>query len=137
MKRFIPLLALFAAGAAASFALASPPGKGGPTTGSTTSHGNSGNHSQNKCHPVNLKGTVTGGTISLAVTKAAGKNAQQFAGKTVSLTINGNVSAQAWSCAAASSSGSAPTTQTLFLKQLHVGGSPQNLGSTTTTTSGP
>jgi hypothetical protein len=136
MKRFIPLLALFAAGAAASFALASPPGKGGPTTGSATTHGNSGNHSQSKCHPVNLKGTVTGGTISLAVTKAAGKNAQQLVGTTASLKVDGKVSVQAWSCAA-SSTGSAPTTQTLFLKQLHVGGSPQNLGSTTTTTSSP
>jgi hypothetical protein len=135
MKRFIPLLALFAAGAAASFALASPPpGKGKPTSSTATSeHGNSGA----KCHPVNLKGNVTGGTISLAVTKAAGTNAQQYAGKTVSLTINGHVSVQAWSCAAASSSGSAPTTQTLFLKQLHVGGSPQNPGSTITTASGP
>jgi hypothetical protein len=136
MKRFIPLLALFAAGAAASFALASPPSKGGPPTGSTT-HGNSGALSQNKCHPVNLKGRVTGGTISLAVTKASGKSAKQLVGTTASLTVSGNVSVQAWACAPASSTGSAPATPTLFLKQLHVGGSPQQLGSTTTTTSSP
>jgi hypothetical protein len=137
MKRFIPLLALFAAGVAASFALASPPSKGGPPAGSTATHGNSGNHSQNKCHPVNLKGTVSGGTISVTVTKAAGKNAQQLVGTTAGLKVDGKVSVQAWSCAPASSAGSAPTTQTLFLKQLHVGGSPQNLGQTTTTTSSP
>ncbi len=132
MKRFIPLLVLFAAGVAASFALASPPGNGS----GTTTHGNSGSHSQAKCHPVNLKGTVTGGTISVTVTKASGKNAQQLVGTTASLKVAGNVSVQAWSCAAASSSsGSAPATQTLFLKQLHVAGSPQNLGSTTTTSS--
>jgi hypothetical protein len=133
MKRFIPLLALFAAGIAASFALASPPpGKGKPTSStSTAEHGKSGA----KCHPVNLKGTVTGGTISLAVTKAAGKDSQSLVGTTAGLKVDGKVSVQAWACSTAGASSSA--TPALFLKQLHVGGSPQNPGATTTTTSSP
>ncbi len=122
MKRFIPLLAVFAAGIAASIALAStPPGHGKPTSSSSTSTtpGRSGDHA-NKCHPVNLKGTIANGTISLQVTKASGKNSR-LAGTTQNLTINGNVSVQAWSCGATTGSTS---TQTLSLRQLHVGGKP-------------
>ena len=140
MKRFIPLLTLFAAGIAASFALASPPPGHGPQTGSSstsTGPGQSGNHGPKaKCRPVNLKGTVAGGTIALNVTKAAGPHAQQFLNTTANLTVNGKVSVQAWSCGAAGSSGSS-TSQMLFLRQLHAGGSPQQLGSTTTTTPSP
>jgi hypothetical protein len=132
MKRFIPLLALFAAGVAASFALASPPGKGGPTAVGTTTHGNSGSHSQAKCHPVNLKGTVAG-TVTLSnITHASGPRAQQITGAT--FTLNNKASVQAWLCTAAGAT-SAPATPTLFLRQLRIGGSPQAQGTTTTTSS--
>ncbi len=137
MRRFFPLLALFAAGVAASIALAAPPpGHGPPTSSSSTSTGpgNSGAHGPKaKCHPVNLKGTVTGGTISLQVTKAD-PHSQQLLNGTATLKVDGKVSVQAWSCTDAGSTGSSA----LFLRQLHVGGKPQT-GSTTatTTTSSP
>jgi hypothetical protein len=140
MKRFIPLLALFAAGVVASFAVASPPPGHGHqnTSASSTStgeeHGKSGEHGSAKCHPVNLKGTVANGTIALNVTKASGGKNQQLSGTTANLTVSGDVSVQAWSCGAASSTGGSAAPQTLYLKQLHVGGSPHNFGSTTTTT---
>jgi hypothetical protein len=71
MKRIVPLLAVFAAGLAASFALASPPPGHGPGTSTSTSPGKSGEHGDKaKCRPLNLKGTVTGGSIALNVTKA-------------------------------------------------------------------
>ena len=74
MKYFIPLAALFAAGVVASFALASPPSGKGPqtSTSTSTSPGKSGDHGKAKCRPINLKGTVAGGTIALNVTKASG-----------------------------------------------------------------
>jgi hypothetical protein len=140
MKRSIPLLALFAAGVVASFAVASPPpGHGKPTSSSSTSTspGHSGDHANAKCHPINLKGTVAGGTIAVNVTKAAGAHNQQLSGTTANLMVGGKVSVQAWSCSAAGSSGGSSAPQTLYLKQLHVGGSPHNFGSTTTTTTGP
>jgi hypothetical protein len=134
MKRFIPLLALFAAGIMVSFALASPPPGHGPKTGSSQTStsvgpGKSGQHGNAKCHPMNLKGTVAGGTIALNVTQAAGPRAKQL-GNTAALQVSGKVSVQAWAC----STSGANTAPTLFLKQLHVGGSPHNLGTTTTTT---
>ena len=127
MKRIIPLLALFAAGVVASIALASPPpGHGKPTSSSSTSTspGRSGDHA-NKCRPVNLKGNVSGGTIALKVTKPNGKNSQ-LSGTTQTLTVDGQVSVQAWTC---KTSGSSPT-QTTFLRKLRVGGKPG--GQTTT-----
>jgi hypothetical protein len=136
MKRFIPLLALFAAGMVVSFAIAAPPpGKGKPTSSSSTSttHGKSGEHgkSQAKCRPMNLKGTVADGMVALNVTKAD-PHSSQLLNTTANLTVKGNVSVQAWSCGAAS--GASSTAPALFLRQLHVGGSPQQLGSTTGTT---
>jgi hypothetical protein len=132
MKYFIPLAALFAAGIVASFALASPPPGKGPntSTGTSTSSGpgKSGDHAKAKCRPVNLKGTVAGGTIALVVTKAAGPKAKDLVGTTANLTVKGKVSVQAWSCATPGST-AAPQ---LVLRQLHVGGSPQ--APTTTTT---
>jgi hypothetical protein len=129
MKRIIPLLAVFAAGLAASFALASPPPGHGPGTSTSTSPGKSGEHgSKAKCRPLNLKGTVTGGSIALDVTKASGPRAKDLLNTTASLTVSGKVSVQAWSCAAAGATGP----QTLVLRQLHAGGSPQ--ATTTTTT---
>jgi hypothetical protein len=76
---------------------------------------------------MNLKGTVAGGTLTLNVTQAAGPHAKQL-GNSATLQVNGKVSVQAWACGAATGN-AAPT---LFLKQLHVGGSPHNLGTTTT-----
>jgi hypothetical protein len=136
MKRFIPLLALFAAGMVVSFAIAAPPpGKGKPTSSSSTSttHGKSGEHgkSQAKCRPMNLKGTVADGMVALNVTKAD-PHSSQLLNTTANLTVKSNVSVQAWSCGAAS--GASSTAPALFLRQLHVGGSPQQLGSTTGTT---
>jgi hypothetical protein len=139
MKRFIPLLALFAAGVAASFALASPPPGHGPgssssnSTSTSSGPGKSGQHgSKAKCRPINLKGTVDGGTIALNVTKASGPHGKQLLNTTANLTASGKVSVQAWDCSAPGSS-AAPQ---LKLRQLHVGGSPQAT-TTTTTTAGP
>jgi hypothetical protein len=139
MKRFIPLLALFAAGVAASFALASPPPGHDPgssssnSTSTSSGPGKSGQHgSKAKCRPINLKGTVDGGTIALNVTKASGPHGKQLLNTTANLTASGKVSVQAWDCSAPGSS-AAPQ---LKLRQLHVGGSPQAT-TTTTTTAGP
>jgi hypothetical protein len=131
MKYFIPLVALFAAGIVASFALAAPPPGRGPHTSSSTSTssgpGKSGDHAKSRCRPLNLKGTVTGGTIALKVTKASGPKGKDLVGTTANLTVGGNVSVQAWSCATPGST-AAPQ---LKLRQLHAGGSPQ--APTTTT----
>jgi hypothetical protein len=132
MKQVIALVAVLAMGVVASFALAAPPpGKGHNTTStsSSTSPGKSGEHGNKsaKCRPINLKGTVTGGTIALSVTKASGPKGKNLVGSTANLTVSGNVSVQAWDCSAAGST-AAPQ---LKLRQLHVGGSPQ--APTTTT----
>jgi hypothetical protein len=127
MKQLIALVAVLAAGVVASFALAAPPpGKGHNTTSSSTSTspGKSGDHangSKAKCRPINLKGTVEGGTISLKVTKASGPNGKDLVGTSADLTVKGNVSVQAWSCSTAGATASPQLT----LRQLHVGGSPQ------------
>jgi hypothetical protein len=133
MKRLIPLAVLFAAGVVASFALAAPsPGHGPPSSSSSTSTssgpGKSGSHAA-KCRPLNLKGTVSGGTIALNVTKAAGPQGKSLVGTVANLKVDGKVSVQAWAC---SSAGSTAAPQ-LTLRQLHVGGSPQAPATTTTT----
>jgi hypothetical protein len=126
MKRFIPLLALFAAGVVASYALASPPpGHHDSTASSSTStseHGKSGEHGT-RCHPLNMKGTVANGTIQLLVKKVSG-HSSQLQGTTATLMVNGPVSVQAWACRTAGST--ANTAPTLFLRQLHSGGKPQS-----------
>src|SRR5215471_3610702 len=124
MKKLIAVAAVLAAGVVASFALAAPPPGKGPNTTSTatsTSPGKSGDHGKAKCRPINLKGTVAGGTIALDVKKASGPNGKQLLNTTANLTVKGNVSVQAWDC---STAGSAAAPQ-LTLRQLHVGGSPQ------------
>ena len=130
MKQVIALVAVLAMGVVASFALAAPPPGKGPNTSSTsTSPGKSGDHANKaKCRPVNLKGTVSGGTIALMVKKASGPHGKQLLNTTANLTVSGNVSVQAWDCSAAGST-AAPQ---LKLRQLHVGGSPH--APTTTTT---
>ncbi len=121
-KQVIALAAVLAAGVVASFALAAPPPGKGPrtSTSSETSTSSHGDH-KNTCRPVNLKGTVTGGTIALNVTKASGPKGKSLVGTAANLTVSGKVSVQAWDCSAAGST-SAPQ---LRLRQLHVGGSPQ------------
>ena len=125
MKQVIALVAVLAMGVVASFALAAPPTGKGPkrstSTSTSPSPGNSGDHGKAKCRPVNLKGTVEGGTIALEVKKASGQNGKDLVGTTANLSVKGNVSIQAWACAAAGST--APPQ--LTLRQLHVGGSPQ------------
>jgi hypothetical protein len=134
MKHLVPLAVLFAAGVVASFALAAPPPGHGPPTSSSSSTstssgpGKSGGHAA-RCHPLNLKGTVSGGTLALNVTKAAGPQGKQLVGTVANLKVDGKVSAQVWAC---TGTGSSPTTQ-LTLRQLHVGGSPHAPTTTTTT----
>ncbi len=125
-KHFIALVALFAAGIVASFALAAPPPGKGPKTSTSTSTSAS---SKAKCKPINLKGTVAGGTIALVVTKASGPKGKDLVGTTANLMVSGKVSVQAWAC---STPGSTAAPQ-LKLRQLHVGGSPQAPSTTTTT----
>jgi hypothetical protein len=129
MKQVIALVAVLAMGVVASFALAAPPpGKGPNTSTSTsTSHGKSGDHGTTKCRPINLKGTVDGGTIALHVTKAAGPQGKSLVGTDANLSVKGSVSVQAWACSAAGST-AAPQ---LTLRQLHVGGSPHPPTTTT------
>jgi hypothetical protein len=128
MKQVIALVAVLAMGVVASFALAAPPpGKGNPHTSTSTSTSQHGNKA--KCRPINLKGTVAGGTIALVVTKASGPNGKSLVGTTANLAVSGKVSVQAWDCSAAGST-AAPQ---LKLRQLHVGGSPQAPTTTTTT----
>jgi hypothetical protein len=129
MKHGIALIALLAAGIATSFAIAAPPPGKGPnkSTSTSTSPGKSGDHKNAaKCRPLNLKGTVDGGTISLKVTKAAGPKGKDLIGTTAQLSLKGNVSVQAWSC---STEGSA--TSQLMLRQLHTAGKPQPAATTT------
>jgi hypothetical protein len=127
MKHVIALVALLAMGVVASFALAAPPpGKGHKTTSSSSTSTSPGKSGKAKCRPINLKGTVSGGTIALSVAKASGPKGKNLVGTTASLTVSGKVSVQAWDCSAAGST-AAPQ---LKLRQLHVGGSPQ---ATTTT----
>jgi hypothetical protein len=127
MKHVFALVALLAMGVVASFALAAPPpGKGHKTTSSSSTSTSPGKSGKAKCRPINLKGTVSGGTIALSVVKASGPKGKNLVGTTASLTVSGKVSVQAWDCSAAGST-AAPQ---LKLRQLHVGGSPQ---ATTTT----
>ena len=130
MKQGIALLALLAAGVATSFAIAAPPPGKGPdkSTSTSTSPGKSGDKKKAKCRPINLKGTVAGGTIALQVTKASGPHGKQLLNTSANLMVSGKVSVQAWDCSAAGST-AAPQ---LRLRQLHVGGSPQAPATTTT-----
>jgi hypothetical protein len=134
MKRIAFLLSVFAAGLlASSFAFADNSRKGpGPqtSTGTSTSSGpgKSGDHAKSKCRPINLKGTVDGGSITLHVTSAAGPQGKQLLNTDANLTVKGKVGVQAWAC---STPGSTAAPQ-LTLRQLHAGGSPQ--APTTTTT---
>jgi hypothetical protein len=128
MKQVIALVAILAAGVAASFALAAPPPGKGHNTSTSTSPDKSGDHAKAKCRPINLKGTIAGGTIALSVKKASGPHGKQLLNSTANLTVSGNVSVQAWDCSTAGST-AAPQ---LKLRQLHVGGSPHAPSTATT-----
>jgi hypothetical protein len=128
-KQVIALVVVLAAGIAASFAFAAPPpGKGPKTSTSSSTSTSPGKSGKAKCRPLNLKGTVTGGTIALNVTKASGPKGKSLVGTTANLTVSGKVTVQAWDCSTAGST-AAPQ---LKLRQLHAGGSPQ-----AQTTTGP
>jgi hypothetical protein len=129
MKQIIALVAVLAMGVVASFALAAPPPGKGPKTSSSSTSTSPGQSGRAKCKPINLKGTVSGGTIALLVKKASGPAGKQLLNTTANLTVSGNVSVQAWACSAAGST-AAPQ---LKLRQLHVGGSPHAPTTTTTT----
>jgi hypothetical protein len=142
MKIKILLVALFAGGLLASMAIAkpSPPGhdRDGrsattatttttttttttPTT--TTRHDEHGEHKQPPCRNVELKGTVSGGSLSFVV---AGKHAK-LAGQTLTLTVAGNVSVEARACGSTGS-------PTYTVRELHADGRPAPATTTTTTT---
>ena len=88
--------------------------------------GSGGNRTVTITPATGLTGTST---ITLNVTQAAGPRAKQL-GNSAALQVSGKVRVQAWACGA-STGNAAPT---LYLRQLHVSGSPHNFGSTTTTT---
>ena len=145
MKIKILLVALFAGGLLASMAIAkpSPPGHGRDgrsnvttattgttvttttgttTTTTTTKHGEHGEHHESSCRNVELKGTIAGGSLSLAV---AGKHAK-LAGQTVTLAVAGNVSIEARACGSGGS-------LTYTVRELHADGRPAPPTTTTTT----
>jgi hypothetical protein len=137
MKQAIALAVVLAAGVAASFALASPPpgkGPGKSTSTSTSTSTSPGKSGKAKCRPINLKGTVAGGTIAVTVTKASGPHGKQLLNTTANLAVSGKVSVQAWDCSAPGSAAAQ-----LKLRQLRVGGSPHPAATTTssTTTTAP
>ena len=99
MKQVIALVAVLAMGIVASFALAAPPPGKGPnrstSTSTSTSPGKSGEHGNKaKCRPINLKGTVSGGSIALMVEKASGPQGKALQNTTANLTVSGKVSVQ-------------------------------------------
>jgi hypothetical protein len=103
MKLKALLIALFVAGLAASFALASP---GSPTNSATTTT------KKPKCDQVELKGTATAGSVTLTVAKA-NKRGRGLVNTSVTLVITANAKVKAKAC---SVGGVAPFT----LRELHV-----------------
>jgi hypothetical protein len=153
MKRFTPLLAVFAAGlAAASFATAGPPpGKGNPhnSTGTSTSP-------STQCHPMVsliLKGTFTSGagtSFSMNVTQANKHGRALLGAQTIlvddktkfrrrghatlaDFLPNDRLNVQVRACKSALS-GAAPTAAAPTLLAKRVVGHPAKAGTTTTTT---
>lgn len=117
MKLKALLVVLFAAGVAASLALAKPPKPPGPvastsilssaTTATTTTK-----PPKPKCNQVELKGSATGGTVSFMVTKANPRG-RSLVGTQVTLTIPAGAKVKAKACTTAGSSA-------LTLRDLHV-----------------
>ena len=109
--KVLVLTALFVAGLTASLALAAPSMKGveaQTTTTSTTSEPKK--PKKPKCEQAELKGTATGSTFGLMVTKA-NKRGQDFVGTSVNLVIPAGASVKAKVCT---------TGGGLTLRDLHV-----------------
>jgi hypothetical protein len=138
--KIILTIACFAAGLAASIAFAAPQRAAeGTTTAATTStgehhkggddgdhHGDAGKSTD--CKGVELKGTVTGGTLSVAVT-GANHGSSALVGTTATLAVSGPVSVHARLC------GTTLTLQNLEVR--HAKPSAPPTGTTTTTSATP
>lgn len=129
MKLKILFLALFVAGVAASIALAAPRDTGSGSTTGTTATGTTattttrqkgeGKGKRNGCRQIELKGTVAGSTLTLAVTKANG--AGRGLGSSVTLTVPaGTVKVHGRLCTTASGT-TTPASSSLQLTELKVG----------------
>jgi hypothetical protein len=105
MKIKALVVALFAAGLAASLALASS-GPGTTTTTTTTTG------KKAKCAQVELKGTANAGSLGFVVKKAS-KRGRALVGTTVTLAVPAGAKVKAKACTTAGSS-------TLTLRELHV-----------------
>jgi hypothetical protein len=139
--KLVLLTACLAAGVAASIALAAPQRRGESTTTGTTAatttgrdHHGDGDHKAPKpgdaakCSGVELKGTVSGGSLTVAVTRADHRN-NALVGSTATVAVSGPVSIHARMCGT-----------TLTLQNLEVGHPkppPPPPGTTTTTSTAP
>jgi hypothetical protein len=124
MKRIAFIVVVFAAGIVASIALAKPPsGAGGASsTTPTTTTGEHGHGPKSKCHPVNLRGTVSGGSFSVAVTRAD-PHSQNLNGTSVTFHLDGRVSIKAVACTPTGAQ-----SPTLTLRQLKSDAKPPQSG---------
>ena len=116
MKLKAILLAVFAAGLAASLAFAAAPnsgkpGKPGSTTGSTTTT----TSKKPKCRQVELKGNGATGSVSFTVSKA-NKRGRSLVGTSVTLNIAAGAKVKAKACSGEGGS--------LTLRDLHVSPKP-------------
>jgi len=106
------LAAVFVAGLVASFALASPTKHSkGDTSAQTTTTTEPKKPKKPKCEQAELKGTATGASFSLAVTKA-NKRGKSLVGTTVHLVIPSGAEVKAKVCTIAGGG--------LTLRDLHV-----------------
>ena len=141
--KIILTIACFAAGLAASIAFAAPQraAEGTTTVATTTTgdhhgdkgKGDDGDHHGDKgkakaCTGVELKGTVTGGSLSVAVT-GANHGSSALVGSTATLAVSGPVSVHARLC------GTTLTLQNLEVR--HAKPSAPPTGTTTTTSTTP
>jgi len=137
--KLILTIACFAAGLAASIAFAAPQraAEGTTTVATTTTgdrhKGDDGDHQGDKakskdCRGVELKGTVTGGSLSVAVT-GANHGSSTLVGSTATLAVSGPVSVHARLC------GTTLTLQNLEVR--HAKPSAPPTGTTTTTSTTP
>ena len=129
--KIILTIACFAAGLAASIAFAAPQraAEGTTTVATTTTGDHHGDKGKAKaCTGVELKGTVTGGSLSVAVT-GANHGSSALVGSTATLAVSGPVSVHARLC------GTTLTLQNLEVR--HAKPSAPPTGTTTTTSTTP
>jgi hypothetical protein len=107
------VVALFVAGLAASFALASPQKRGPSTSTSTSTSSTTTTGKKAKCQQVELKGDATGGSAAFTVKKAS-KRGRNLVGTGVSLVIPAGAKVKAKVCTA---EGGAMTLRDLHVKQ--------------------